>query len=382
MRNPNPPRIPPTGFFGLETVPRLGDGAASLRRMDEVERSLGVLVFVRWTRFRARKRQRDVEAIVVVQVFWLGVSRKSRHTTAGVRDFGRRCLRNERTTTAVKTARESARNSRWPMHARYPSKSHPRQVLLPPQTSKGMLYRRLPRQSCSLTVRTLHLHFVVGRRRWRLAMQGLPASIDVERFTEVRLFHPLRVAVTNVRPGACIRDRCNAKSNKGSWACHQTIPNNSLLTIFSSQSSTHRAWQTLPRHLRRRAASHDVRRVPTRLRDKARAEVSLSGSLVPHICTILQMDANKRRLLGRPKRGKANQVTRAEDFLKRQREFCWIPSPCISSSHHTISGDKSWLETHIWHAKRAKMQNLWGYRLVRLVRRLNVHQWMNPLLRL
>jgi hypothetical protein len=40
-------------------------------------------------------------------------------------------------------------------------------------------------------------------------------------------------------------------------------------------SSTQRAWQALPRHLRRRAASHDVRRVPLKLRDKARAEVSL-----------------------------------------------------------------------------------------------------------
>lgn len=201
-------------------------------------------------------------------------------------------------------------------------------------------------------------------------MQGLPGSIDVERFAEVGLFHPPRVAVANDCSGACIRDRCNAKSNKDGWACHQATPNNSLLMIFSSESSTHRAWQTLPRHLRRRAASHDVRRVPTRLRDKARAEVSLSGSLVPHICTILQMDANKRRLLGRPKRGKANQTTRREALLKRQREFYWAPSSCILSSHYIISGDKSWLETHIWHAKRAKMQNMWGYRLVCLVQRL------------
>lgn len=27
-------------------------------------------------------------------------------------------------------------------------------------------------------------------------------------------------------------------------------------------------------------------------------------------------------------------------------------------------GDKIWLETHIWHAKRMKMETLWGYRLV------------------
>ncbi|KAI9566167.1 ribonucleases P/MRP protein subunit POP1-domain-containing protein [Boletus coccyginus] len=127
------------------------------------------------------------------------------------------------------------------------------------------------------------------------SMQGLPGSIDVERFAEARAYEidAMQKAIKT-----------------------------------AGESSTHRAWQTLPRHLRRRAASHDVRRVPIRLRDKARAE----------------MDANKRRLLGRPKRGKANQTTRREALLKRQR-------------------DKSWLETHIWHAKRAKMQNMWGYRL-------------------
>ncbi|KAF9233375.1 ribonucleases P/MRP protein subunit POP1-domain-containing protein [Melanogaster broomeanus] len=97
-------------------------------------------------------------------------------------------------------------------------------------------------------------------------MQGLPASIDVERFTEARSFE---------------------------------IDAMQKAIKAAGDSSTHRAWQTLPRHLRRRAASHDVRRVPVRLREKARAEVS----------------------------------------------------------------DKTWLETHIWHAKRAKMENMWGYRL-------------------
>ena len=28
-------------------------------------------------------------------------------------------------------------------------------------------------------------------------------------------------------------------------------------------------------------------------------------------------------------------------------------------------GDKLWLETHVWHAKRMRMETLWGYRLVR-----------------
>ena len=50
--------------------------------------------------------------------------------------------------------------------------------------------------------------------------------------------------------------------------------------LYSSSNSTQRAWQQLPRHLRRRAASHDVRRVPLKLRDKARAEV---GILIPWV---------------------------------------------------------------------------------------------------
>ncbi|KAJ7254397.1 NUC188 domain-containing protein [Mycena haematopus] len=98
----------------------------------------------------------------------------------------------------------------------------------------------------------------------------------------------------------------------------------------ASGAANQRVWQTLPRHLRRRAASHDVRRVPLRLRDRAKQE----------------MNAVKKKALARfrPKQGKDKRLSRTETFIKRQR-------------------DKSWLETHIWHAKRMKMQNMWGYRL-------------------
>ncbi|KAI5991699.1 ribonucleases P/MRP protein subunit POP1-domain-containing protein [Pisolithus orientalis] len=129
------------------------------------------------------------------------------------------------------------------------------------------------------------------------SMKGLPATLDVERFTEARAYEidAMEKAIKSAK-----------------------------------DSSTHRAWQTLPRHLRRRAASHNVRRVPLRLREKARAEMDP----VKH----------KAHSGARPKRGKAKQMTRTESLLKRQ---------C----------DKAWLETHIWHAKRTKMENMWGYRL-------------------
>ncbi|KAJ8455266.1 hypothetical protein ONZ51_g12543 [Trametes cubensis] len=127
------------------------------------------------------------------------------------------------------------------------------------------------------------------------SMQGLPGAMDVERFAESRAFEI-----------------------------------NAMHEAMQNASSTQRAWQQLPRHLRRRAASHDVRRVPLRLRDKARAE----------------MDPARRKALGRsmPKRSKKNQPSRTSQLLRRQK-------------------DKTWLETHIWHAKRMHMDNMWGYRL-------------------
>ncbi|KAI0670934.1 POP1-domain-containing protein [Trametes maxima] len=129
------------------------------------------------------------------------------------------------------------------------------------------------------------------------SMKGLPGALNVERFAESRAFE------------------INAM--------HEAMQN-------ARATSTQRAWQQLPRHLRRRAASHDVRRVPLRLRDKALAE----------------MDPARRKALGRsmPKRSKKNQPTRTSQLLGRQK-------------------DKTWLETHIWHAKRMHMENMWGYRL-------------------
>lgn len=129
------------------------------------------------------------------------------------------------------------------------------------------------------------------------SLSGLPGAIDVEKFVEARAFE--------------ISAMQSARKNV-------------------EDSATHRVWQTLPRFLRRRAASHDVRRVPVRLRQKAKAE----------------MDPVKKRKLNRKisRAGMSKKIAKTQQFLKRQR-------------------DKTWLETHIWHAKRMHMKNLWGYRL-------------------
>ncbi|EDO39382.1 predicted protein [Nematostella vectensis] len=88
-----------------------------------------------------------------------------------------------------------------------------------------------------------------------------------------------------------------------------------------------RIFQAPPKHMRRRAASHDVKRMPVRLREQAAKE------MIPKTTT--QKKSRRQR------RKTSNLM---EEYSRRQRQHMW-------------------LETHIWHAKRMKMVEKWGYRL-------------------
>ncbi|CAL1531102.1 unnamed protein product [Lymnaea stagnalis] len=88
------------------------------------------------------------------------------------------------------------------------------------------------------------------------------------------------------------------------------------------------AFQKLPRHMRRRAMSHNIKRVPKRLHTVVRAEIEKTKA--PGKCP-------SRRHRRRP----SNLLS---EYEQRKRRI-------------------GWLETHIWHAKRFKMVEKWGYRL-------------------
>ncbi|CAD5112292.1 DgyrCDS1521 [Dimorphilus gyrociliatus] len=87
--------------------------------------------------------------------------------------------------------------------------------------------------------------------------------------------------------------------------------------------------QMLPNHMRRRAASHNAKRLPLRLR--AAAEKSME-----------QSQPTKTKRPSRRHRRRPKNLLAA--YLKRQQS-------------------KFWLETHIWHAKRFKMMEMWGYKI-------------------
>jgi len=118
---------------------------------------------------------------------------------------------------------------------------------------------------------------------------GLPAVLEVEKFAQVRLV----LISSSSSHSACPRaDLCHArqarvfeitamkramKSAKCVLASLLSLSPAVKLTLDLSsacrEAGTQRAFQSLPRHLRRRAASHNIRRLPARLRERARGEV-------------------------------------------------------------------------------------------------------------
>eukprot|EP00049_Salpingoeca_infusionum_P011135 m.192051 g.192051 ORF g.192051 m.192051 type:complete len:911 (-) comp14850_c1_seq15:273-3005(-) len=102
-----------------------------------------------------------------------------------------------------------------------------------------------------------------------------------------------------------------------------------LLKKVATTSGAKRAHQTLPRHMRRRAASHNVKRLPIRLRQQAQKEIDQSGG------------AKQKKASRRQRRRPSN----------------------LNKEYERRSKANTWLETHMWHTKRFHMANLWGYRL-------------------
>ncbi|KAI8360797.1 ribonucleases P/MRP protein subunit POP1-domain-containing protein [Blakeslea trispora] len=100
----------------------------------------------------------------------------------------------------------------------------------------------------------------------------------------------------------------------------------------SSYAMTELAFQSLPRGLRRRAASHNINRLPARLREKAAREVTE------------QLSLKRSKLIRKRVRKIKTPKNTVLEFLRRQKS-------------------KKWLETHMWHTKRMKMNDIWGYRI-------------------
>lgn len=136
----------------------------------------------------------------------------------------------------------------------------------------------------------------------------------------------------------------------------------------SKGSLTQRAFQQVPRDLRRRTASHNVKRVPKRLRNKAAREMREDNTPI--------VDSSKKRpgssrgrvraetakrlgILAAKKRAKqsAGAATSMETRVPRPkiRKNLLNDPPKPTSKFRKRQIHKTWLPTHMFHAKRAKM---------------------------
>ncbi|XP_041758253.2 ribonucleases P/MRP protein subunit POP1 isoform X1 [Coregonus clupeaformis] len=109
---------------------------------------------------------------------------------------------------------------------------------------------------------------------------------------------------------------------------------NAMLKAVTKTTGSSHVFGALPKHMRRRAMSHDTKRLPCRLRDTANNMLEKSQKAGQKV----KKEQSKRKSR-KARRRHGNMLL---EFNRRQRKNLW-------------------LETHIWHAKRFHMVKRWGY---------------------
>lgn len=105
----------------------------------------------------------------------------------------------------------------------------------------------------------------------------------------------------------------------------------SLIAEAQLPTNSKLIFQTLPKHMRRRAMSHHPKRLPRKYRAAHKSQMSKAGN----------QPVNNKRPSRKYRRRPKNLL---REYVRRQRKHIW-------------------LETHIWHAKRFHMIDRWGHRL-------------------
>ncbi|KAK0112934.1 hypothetical protein ONS95_014652 [Cadophora gregata] len=137
----------------------------------------------------------------------------------------------------------------------------------------------------------------------------------------------------------------------------------------SKNSGTTRAFQQVPRDLRRRTASHNVKRVPKRLQKRAAKEMRDDNT--PTVNSRTRKPGNPRARLraetakrlgilaakkGAVKEKKIGDVRiEAREPRPKIRKNALNDPPKPRSKFRKRQIHKTWLPTHLWHAKRATM---------------------------
>lgn len=135
----------------------------------------------------------------------------------------------------------------------------------------------------------------------------------------------------------------------------------------SRRANNKRAFQMIPHSLRRRSASHNVKRVPKRLRRRAAHEMKEDNTPTVTARTRKKTGhmrmrvetARKLRAMAGKKELTAELLSRTPGTRVTENEL--RRPPRASSRFRKRQREKTWLPTHVWHAKRAKMAIRWRF---------------------
>ncbi|XP_058233035.1 ribonucleases P/MRP protein subunit POP1 isoform X1 [Hemibagrus wyckioides] len=111
---------------------------------------------------------------------------------------------------------------------------------------------------------------------------------------------------------------------------------NAMLRAVTKTTGSSHVFGALPKHMRRRAMSHNSKRLPCRLREMAQRVLEKSHQA--------GKKEKKEQSKSKSRRARRRHGCLLLEFNRRQRK-------------------NKWLETHIWHAKRFHMLKKWGYSL-------------------
>ncbi|CAL9705268.1 unnamed protein product [Knipowitschia caucasica] len=120
--------------------------------------------------------------------------------------------------------------------------------------------------------------------------------------------------------------------NAGSFAQARAQEVKAMMKAVNKKSASCHLFSALPKHMRRRAVSHNPKRLPRRLQEMA---IKLRAKTLTGV-----KKKNESKTKSRKARRRHGNLLL--EFNRRQRKNIW-------------------LETHIWHAKRFHMVKKWGY---------------------
>ncbi|KAK7757669.1 Ribonucleases P/MRP protein subunit pop1 [Diatrype stigma] len=146
-------------------------------------------------------------------------------------------------------------------------------------------------------------------------------------------------------------------------------------------SKTSRAFQRVPITLRRRAGAHNHKRVPKRLQKRARKEMiqdntptvnsrtrkssSTRSRLRAETAKRLEILAKNKRLRRLQKAGVDKETITVRAARPKIRRNALNNPPVTATKFRKRQLDKTWLPTHLWHTKRARMtapkEPLWRF---------------------